>query len=92
VAFLAIFLVVQWPFADFLLSPLARNKFFGSDQWDYTVRLGAWRYQYWNLDLGRDGLFSPTLLAQRLGIAALLSIASARIGLVIGNALTRVKR
>src|SRR5207302_11245985 len=30
VAFLAIFVAVQWPFASFLMSPAARNRFFGA--------------------------------------------------------------
>ena len=34
-AFFATFLVVQWPFADFLMSPTARNWFFGTTYFDY---------------------------------------------------------
>ena len=30
VAFLGVFVAVQWPFADFLMTPLARNWFFGT--------------------------------------------------------------
>ena len=30
-AFLPSFVVVQWPFANFLMTPLARNRFFGTD-------------------------------------------------------------
>ena len=29
-AFLAAFIAVQWPFANFLMTPLARNRFFGT--------------------------------------------------------------
>ena len=31
------FLAVQWPFADFLMTPWARNWFFGSDRMAYSV-------------------------------------------------------
>ena len=37
VVFVATFLAVQWPFADFLVSPWARNDFFGSHRMDYGV-------------------------------------------------------
>src|SRR5215813_12902643 len=30
VTYLAVFIAVQWPFADFLMSPLARNRIFGT--------------------------------------------------------------
>jgi hypothetical protein len=33
--FLATFIVVQWPFANFLMTPLARNWFFGTEYMDY---------------------------------------------------------
>jgi hypothetical protein len=33
--FLAVFFAVEWPFAGFLQSPLARNAFFGSIYYDY---------------------------------------------------------
>ena len=36
--FLAVFAAVQWPFADFLMSPAARNWFFGAGYFGYFVR------------------------------------------------------
>jgi hypothetical protein len=36
-AFVATFLAVQWPFADFLMTPWARNFFFASHRMDYGV-------------------------------------------------------
>ena len=35
--FVATFVAAQWPFADFLMSPWARNDFFGSHRMDYGV-------------------------------------------------------
>jgi hypothetical protein len=36
-AFFAAFVAVQWPFADFMLSPAARNWFFGSGYLDFAT-------------------------------------------------------
>ncbi|MBF8305708.1 MAG: hypothetical protein HW398_896 [Acidobacteria bacterium] len=102
--FVAVMLVVHWFWAEFLLSPGARNGAFGADQWDYSARLGAWRYQYWNLDGGAAGTFKwgragdvtdtfkPVLFARGLGVATLVAVVSSRLGLWWGNWLTTVKR
>jgi len=36
-AFLVVFVAVQWPFADFLMTPAARNWFFISDRMPYSL-------------------------------------------------------
>jgi hypothetical protein len=92
VMFLVTFGLVQWYFADFLMSPHARNFFFGADQWDYNIRPGVWQHMYWVMDRGRDGMFNTARFIQGLVIACLCAIVSARVGLGIGNALRRVKR
>jgi len=38
VVFVAVFVAVQWPFANFLMSPAARNWFFGAKYFSYFVR------------------------------------------------------
>ncbi len=85
VAFLVSFAVVQWFFAQFLLGPHARNYFFGVDQWDYSSRLGPWRYQFWRT---QTNPVTPTAWA----IAALIAVASARMGLWWGNWMARLRR
>jgi hypothetical protein len=85
-AFVAVMLVVHWFWAEFLLSPWARNFVFGVDNWDYSMRLGPWRYRYWNLDRGR------LQLAWGLLLAALYAAISARIGLFWGRGMSRVMR
>jgi hypothetical protein len=85
VAFLAVFFVTQWFFAEFLLSPHARNFLFGVDQWNYDARLGPWRYEFW-------GTQRDPVTARGLAIAAVLAVASARVGLWWGNWMARVKR
>jgi hypothetical protein len=83
---------VQWFWAEFLLSPAARNFLIGADQWSYTDRLGAWRYQYWTLDRDRAGRWSPLLFAQGIGWAILLGVVSSRISLFLGPGMSKVKR
>lgn len=84
-AFVGVLLVVQWLFAEFLLSPYARNFVFGADQWDYGARLGDWQYQYW-------GTVTTSALARGLGIALLIGTLMARLGLAWGDWLARVRR
>jgi hypothetical protein len=92
VTFVAVLLAVQWYFAEFLLSPAARNFFFAADQWDYNQRLGDWQYRYWNLDRDAMGVPSSVRLARGLGIAMLTAVVSARIGLWCGSGMARVQR
>ncbi len=84
-AFVTVLLAVQWHFAEFLLSPHAHNVFFGADQWNYSSRLGPFRYEYW-------GSKTDPVTLHGLGIAALIAVASARIGLWWGNWMAQVKR
>ena len=88
----AIMVTVHWFWAEFLLSPAARNYFFGADQWSYTNRLGPWRYEYWNLDRDSAGKWSALAFARGIGIAVVVSMIAARLSLWWGNGLSRVKR
>ncbi len=91
-SYVALLLAVQWIFAEFLLSPAARNIVFGSDIWDYNVNVGSWRHEFWNLDVDDKGVWSPTLFASRIGIAVLIASVSARLGLQLGKGMRRVQR
>jgi hypothetical protein len=85
-AFLALFFVSQWLFADFLLSPASRNPLFAGDmQWSYGDEPGAYRYRFWQLD-------EDPLTPARLGTALLLGILATRIGLWWGSWMSRVRR
>ena len=86
VVFVAVMLLVHWPWAMFMMSPYARNFLFGADLWDYTSRLGPWRYQYWNLDPG------GIALSIGLAMAVAIAIVSTRIGLAWGKGMARLKR
>ena len=88
-AFLAAFLVAQWPFADFLHSPAARNWVFFSDEFSYMVPAGsnARLYRYY----GEHSLTSPALWAG-LGVALIYATVSARAGLAWGRWMRLVQR
>jgi hypothetical protein len=84
VAFVTVFLAVQYPFADFLVSPWARNDFFGSHRMDYGVPpfIQARFYE----------LNPPDNLAAGIPIAIAIGFISARFGLWWGNWMARVRR
>jgi hypothetical protein len=90
--FVALLLLVQWLFGEFLLSPAARNFVFGGDQWAYMVQPGAWQHRFWGVPKDAAGNLDLGTLARGLGIAALIATVSARIGLWWGNGMSRVRR
>lgn len=92
VTWVALMLLVHWFWAEFLLSPAARNYFIGADQWSYTDTLGDWRYRYWTLDVDSAGKWSASLFLKRLAIAVAVAMIASRISLFFGNGMTRVKR
>jgi hypothetical protein len=84
-AFLGLFLLVQWNFSRFLLSPAAGNAFFATHQhWDYSRVPGEWMTRYWD----HHGL----LHLRSLGAAWLIATASTQAGLGWGAWMVRVKR
>ncbi|MBW8838579.1 MAG: hypothetical protein JF602_01800 [Gemmatimonadetes bacterium] len=87
-----VMVAVHWFWADFLLSPAARNFFIGADQWSYTDRLGDWRYRFWTLDVDATGKWNPLGFAKGIVIAMLLGVVSSRISLALGSAMAKVKR
>ena len=92
VAFVLGMIAVHWFWADFLMSPAARNFFFGVDHWDYSSKLGPWRYEFWNLDTDRSGAWSVSSFASGIAKAFVYAIISSRIGLAWGKGMSRVRR
>ncbi|MFN2567527.1 MAG: hypothetical protein ABR499_21235 [Gemmatimonadaceae bacterium] len=88
-AFLAAFLAVQWPFADFLHSPAARNWVFFSDEFGYMVPAvsNARNYRFYS----PESFTSPALWAG-LAVALAYACVSARAGLAWGRWMRRVRR
>ncbi len=83
-AFVLTFLAVQYPFAEFLVSPWARNDFFGSHRMDYGVPPEA-QQRFYQLN-------PPDNLAVGIPIAIAIGFVSARFGLWWGNWMSRVRR
>ena len=98
VVFVGLMLAVHWVWGEFMLSPAARNAFFVGDQWAYQSRLGDWRHDFWVWPAdgvpGDDGelRFVPAKFALGIGVAMLLAVLSARVGLWWGNGMRRVRR
>jgi hypothetical protein len=87
-ATLASFLAVQWPFANFLMSPASRNFFFATDNAPYFIPPDSpWaRYAY----LATES--TPAEFAIRMLVALLAGILMVRAGLTWGNWMQRIRR
>jgi hypothetical protein len=88
VAFLAIIIAVEWPFATFLMSSMARNRFFATTDFPYfalptspTVRHV---FVHWEQ--------SPAEFWRNMGLGFLFSIASMWAGIYWGGWLKKVRR
>ena len=92
VVFVVSLLLVQWPFADFLLSPAARNPFFAADHWDYSSQLGPWRYRYWDLDEAGPGQWSAVKFWSGIALATGIAIVTSWLGLARGRWMKSVQR
>lgn len=85
--FLATFALVQWPFANFLMSPLARNRLFGTIYFGYFEHPSWLRHQYRFWPTG--GVSHFVLVMAMALVAALLG---SRLGLAIATWMRRIKR
>ena len=89
--FLAVFMAVQWFFAEFMLSPLADNWLFAGNRFfGYSSGTGPWRTRFWHVDetsSNADLVKLSTIL-----ISWVLASVGAWIGLLWGNWMRRVKR
>jgi hypothetical protein len=84
--FVGFFAAVQWPFADFLMSPAARNWFFGAHLFDYLT--GP------NSRLARGLFFEepPRIFAQNMGLAFVFAILMSRLGIAWGRWMRGLQR
>ncbi len=84
--FLAAFVAAQWPFADFLMSPAARNRIFGTIYFGYfdpaTITYDPYRF----MTHGGGHLLSG------MAVALLCAVIFCSIGMVIGGWLKTVQR
>ena len=85
--FLATLLAAQWPFANFLFSPAARNAVFGGDYFDYLTRPSSLiaRRVFWASGSVQDFWIG-------IAWAALWSVLAMWLGLARGRAMRAVRR
>ena len=92
-AFVLLLVVVQWPFANFMLSDASHNWFFNGGEWPYTARLTGFQQQFWASErVVRFGEQPLTSLGTGLLLAAVLAAISSRLGLAWGGWMARVQR
>jgi hypothetical protein len=84
VVFVLAFVAVEYPFADFLMSPLARNRFFATEAMQYSIQ-PAMQERWFRLN-------PPDNLLVGLPIAMAIGYVSARCGLWWGNWMAHVQR
>ncbi len=86
--FLIVFAAVQWPFANFLMSPAARNWFFGAMYFDYN--LPPTSYYVRNLFLPTEETVSG--FWWEMSLAAVWAMVMMRVGMASGDWMRRIRR
>jgi hypothetical protein len=86
--YIGVFIAAQWPFADFLISPLARNRIFGTIYFGYFDPANVFYnpYQFFQLDKT-----SAAFASAMLGVL-ITSILFCSIGMALGNLMRKVRR
>ena len=87
-AFLASFLAVQWPFADFLMSPASRNWIFATNDFPYFVRPRS----PWVLNVFVPTETTAAAFWIRMGIALLAAVVMTEIGSRWGEWMRQIRR
>jgi hypothetical protein len=87
VIFTAVMVAVEWPFANFLLSPASQNRFFGTMYFDYGSR--PYGHDRLRLFLNPEHGFE---LVKGLITAAFWAMASTWVGLAFGKWMRGVQR
>jgi len=88
VVFVASLAAAQWPFASFLMSPAARNRFFGAGYLGFFIEPSSpyALHQFVTLDP------SPAAFWQAMAVAVGAAILSTRLGLAWGDWMRRLRR
>jgi hypothetical protein len=85
--FVLSFLAVQWPFADFLMTPAARNWIFGMAYFAYFDPAN-FHYDPYQFNAGEAG----TLFWKLMILALVFSVIAVRLGLAWGDWMRRMRR
>lgn len=85
--FCAVFLLVQWKFSAFLISPAADNAFFAGHGrfFGYMSRRDEWRGVFWHADRSFTG-------ASQVAWMWLIALGAALLGTGAGVFLSRIRR
>ncbi len=87
-AFLGVFAAAQWPFADFLMTPAARNWFFGSGYFDYLTSHDSHLYR----NLFETIEVTPGEFWTGMAWAAVWAMAMSGVGFAWASWMRRVRR
>jgi hypothetical protein len=88
VIFLAAFLAVQWPFANFLISPASANRFFGTKYLAYFASPNGFDVRHLFVPVERTAGEFWRVMAE----AFVFSILSARLGMAWGDWVRKIRR
>ncbi len=89
-AFVALFSVTQWYFAEFMLGPKAQNWFFAADRhWGYAEPAGPWRQEFWDVTSPKR---NPPAVPRTFAIALVCALVASTIGIILGNWMAKVRR
>ena len=86
--FLASFFAVQWPFANFLMSPASRNWFFSTANYPYFVPSDS----KWVRNIYVSTENSSIQFAGRMAIALIVAVLMTRLGTKWGDWMSRIRR
>jgi len=88
VVFVAVLIAVNWPFANFLMSPASRNWVFGTQQFAYFLNptVASVRNVFFAWEQ------TTTHFLVNMGWALVAGIVSTRVGITLGGWLQRVQR
>jgi hypothetical protein len=88
VGFIVVMFIVQWPVSNFLISPLAENRVFGTDYYPYMQRPSEYHFSH------EFDFYEKTRLQFWLGMlyACVAAVLTTRLGLAWGDWMRRVKR
>jgi hypothetical protein len=86
--FVALFLVVEWPFASFLIGTGSRNWFFNGDNYVYFMTP---QFALRTFEFAHFGVFGSPL-APQLGVAVAMASLTGYLGLKWGSWMRRVRR
>jgi hypothetical protein len=87
-AFLAVLILVHWPWADFMVSPAARNALFGQNYFPYMFPPSMYHlaWEFGHSDPTRSALWLG------VGLAWIFAVISSRIGVAFGDRLAHLQR